>query len=100
MESKFHYNKEAMAFEIRKEYYNNRARWIARYTYKNALAVKKRMEAAGLWPSQIGQLEDLERVPSARLADRDRGAGTQLPFGDLLARHISSLERVFMVPVA
>ena len=96
MERRFYDDKEAMPPDKREEYYNERVRWVVEYAYKNAPAVREKLEQAGVHPSQISKVEDLQRIPITRVADLVEAQRVNPPFGGFLAVPANSLKRIFM----
>ncbi len=70
------YNKanETMTPKQRASYLNRKLKWIARYAYDHAPAMKEIMDNAGVKPSQIRTLKDLEKLP---ITMRDHLVGLQ-----------------------
>lgn len=92
------YNKtnETMTPKQRASYLNRKLKWIARYAYDHAPAMKEIMDNAGVKPSQIRTLKDLEKLP---ITMRDHLVGLQKknpPFGGFLGVPLHELGRVFI----
>lgn len=96
MEERFYDNKEAMSPKDREDYYNERVRWVIKHAYKNAPAVKEMLDQAGLQPSQIVNVEDLQMIPVTPAAELIEAQSTNPPFGGFLAVPANSLKRIFM----
>jgi phenylacetate-CoA ligase len=89
---------EAMPVEHRQHYYDQKIRETVRFAYKNAPAIKERMDRAGVKPSQIHTTKDLPRIP---FISRDEIIELQKknpPFGGLLAVPVDSLYKVLYSP--
>ena len=98
MKELFDRSKEVMPPEERTRYLDDKAKWIVDYAYRNAPGVKKRLDKAGVKPSQINCLKDLERIPvltKSELLDLQRA---NPPFGGFLAVPLETLRRVFISP--
>lgn len=54
---------ETMSPDERREYYDRKVRWVVEYAYKNAPAIRNKLDKAGINPSQISTVKDLERIP-------------------------------------
>ena len=86
--------KEGMPLEEREGYFNDRLRWIVEHAYKNAPAMRDKMDRAGVTPSQIRTIKDLENIPitsKEELRDMQRA---NPPFGGLLTVPVQSLRRI------
>ncbi len=89
---------QAMPLEERQRHYDRQVSQLVRFAYKNAPAVKAKMDKAGVKPEQIKTTADLELVP---ITTRDELIGMQkadLPFGGLLAMPRESLYRLLYSP--
>ena len=89
---------EAMSAEDRQQYYNKRVREAVRFAYKNAPAVKERMDRAGVKPSHIRTTRDLPRIPYISRDEVIELQAKQPPFGGLLAVPAESLYKVLFSP--
>ncbi|MFH1639469.1 MAG: hypothetical protein ABIB93_04050, partial [Chloroflexota bacterium] len=84
-EDKFCSSAKAMSAEDRQEYLNQNIKRIVTFAYENAPTIRKKLDKAGVKPSQIRTTKDLELIPSL---SRDGLIGLQEknpPFGGLLA---------------
>lgn len=84
MEKRFHDEREAMPAEERQRYFEGRLRETVSYAYKNAPAMKKKFDQAGVEPSTIRSIKDLEKLPITRKGDLLRLEKENPPFGGLL----------------
>ncbi len=73
-------------------------REIIDFAYKNSPAFKRRMDEAGLSPSDIRSIEDLQKIPVIRKDNLVEIQAQDPPFGGLLAVPPSSLKRIFQSP--
>lgn len=96
MERSFYDDKEAMPPDEREKYYNKKVRWVVEYAYKNAPAVREKLEQAGVHPSQVNKVEDLQRIPITSVANLIEAQRVNPPCGGYLAVPVNSLNRVFM----
>jgi len=93
-----YYNKinETMSAKKRASYLNQKLKWIAQYAYDHAPAMKEIMDNAGVKPSQIRTMKDLEKLP---ITMRDHLIGFQKkkpPFGGFLGVPLYKLGRIFV----
>jgi phenylacetate-CoA ligase len=89
---------ERMAPEERQKYVEERMREIVAYAYERAPAVKERFEKAGVKPSDIRTVKDLEKIPMLRKDDLIALQKANPPFGGYLAVPMDSLERIYQSP--
>ncbi|MFA5309769.1 MAG: AMP-binding protein [Dehalococcoidales bacterium] len=89
---------ETMAPAARRAYQEKRLSDHIAYTYRRAPAVKKLLDGAGLKPSQIKSVKDLEKLPVTRKTDLMEMQQASLPYGGVLTMPVASVERVFVSP--
>ena len=77
---------------------DQRARWIVDYGYKSAPAIKRRLDKAGVDPSRIRTVKDLERIPVLSKSELLELQRANPPFAEFLAVPIDTLKRVFVSP--
>jgi len=88
--------KETMSEKARASYANQKLKWIAKYAYDHAPAIKEVMERAGVKPSHIRTTKDLEKLP---ITMRDHLIDFQKkspPFGGFLGIPLHKLGRIFI----
>jgi phenylacetate-CoA ligase len=89
---------ERMTPKERQKYLEGRMREIVAYAYERAPAVKERFEKAGVKPSDIRTVKDLEKIPMLRKDDLIALQKANPPFGGYLAVPMDSLERIYQSP--
>lgn len=89
---------EAASLNKRLEYHNDRLRSIVVHAYANAPAFKKKMEEAGMLPSDIQSIDDLTKIPITSKEDLMKLQKTYPPFGGFLTVPIRQLKAVCMSP--
>ena len=89
---------EVMAADERASYQNQKLAQTVENAYKNAPAAKELLDAAGVKPSQIKTLKDLEKLPIIRKTDLIEMQKANPPYGGLLAIPPQDVERVFLSP--
>ncbi len=82
----------------REKYLNDRLRHIVKHAYDNAPTIKKKFDAAGVKPSDIRTIKDLEKVSITRKDEMMRLQSENPPFGGFLAVPLEKLEKVFISP--
>lgn len=96
MERRFYDDKEAMPLQQREEYYNKRLRKIVRYAYENAPAMKSKLDGAGIDPSGIRTIKDLEKIPITNKSELHKLQKKSPPFGGFLGIPTAKVTRVFV----
>ncbi len=91
-------SKETMSPEERERYLSQRLSEIVEYAYHNAPAVREKLDRAGVAPSQIRSLRDLERIPVTTKDELVRLQRANPPFGGFLTVPPESLQRIFFSP--
>jgi len=89
---------ERLPRDQREEWLNRRLASTVRFAYTHAEPVRRKFEAAGISPSQIRTLKDLERIP---VTTKDELVSLQKatpPFGGFLTVPVNSLSKVYMSP--
>jgi len=89
---------EKLSMEERRKYLEERLRHIIEFAYNNAPAVRDKMDRAGLKPSDIQSIKDLEKLPITRKEDIIALQKTNPPFGGLCTKPIEELDRIYMSP--
>ncbi len=91
-------SKEWMPPEERQRYLNEGLRKLVQQSYQSVPAVKAILDRAGIQPSEIRTIEDLEKVPVTRKDDFVKLQRENPPFGGFLGKPIESLKRISMAP--
>ena len=89
---------EIMDRKERAEELNRGLQQQVQYAYENAPAMKAKFDKAGVKPSNIRTVKDLEKLPVTRKDDIIDMRRENPPFGGLIAVPIEKLERVYMSP--
>ncbi|MBI2832621.1 MAG: AMP-binding protein [Chloroflexi bacterium] len=89
---------EIMSPEARVKYLNERLSRTVRHAYRHAPVVKLTFDKAGISPSQIRTVKDLERVPILRKTDLIELQRASPPYGGFLAIPPEDIDRVFISP--
>lgn len=89
---------ETMSSIKRDAYFKNRLAETVANAYKNAPAAKRILDNAGVSPSQIKTLKDLELLPVTRKADIIDMQKRYPPYGGFLCIPEDEVERVFVSP--
>lgn len=90
--------KEKMTPEERKQTLNRRLEKQLRFAYRNSSAVREMLDNAGISPSRIRTVEDLERLPVTTRDDLAELQRVRPPFGGFLAVPLTSLDRIYVSP--
>lgn len=59
----FNMAQETMPLDERKQYYQAKVQWVAKYAYENAPAITAKFDKAGVKPAEIRSVSDLQKVP-------------------------------------
>src|SRR4030042_1578449 len=89
---------ETMTAEARVKYLNQKLSDTVDNAYRNALAIKKLFDNAGVKPSQVRTIKDLEKLPITRKNDIIEMQKVNPPYGGLSAIPAADIERVFISP--
>jgi phenylacetate-CoA ligase len=84
--------------EVRRRRLGDNLRATVAHAYAQAPRVRKTMELAGLSPGDIGDLDDLPRIPITRKDALPAFQSEEPPFGGLLGVEAGKLARIFMSP--
>ncbi len=91
-------SKVRMAPEERERWLNQRLAEQVQFAYKNAPAIKEKFDKAGVSPSEIRTVKDLEKLPVTTKDELVKLQQANPPFGGFLAVPISSLNRIYVSP--
>lgn len=89
---------EKMSREERQKYLNGRLRELVAYAYEKAPAIKARFDKAGIAPSAVSGIKDLENLPILRKDELVELYKANPPFGGLVTVPMSDLKRVYVSP--
>jgi len=89
---------ERMPTPERVKHLEERMREIIVYAYEKAPAVKTRFSKAGVKPTEIRTINDLEKIPVLRKDDLIALQKADPPFGGYLAVPMHTLERIYQSP--
>jgi phenylacetate-CoA ligase len=91
-------SKEKMPPQERERWLNQRLAEQVQFAYKNAPAIKEKFDKAGVSPSEIRAVKDLEKLPVTTKDELVRLQQANPPFGGFLAAPLSSLNRIYVSP--
>ena len=94
----FHDPREAMAPEERRTLADEKVRWIVDHAYRNAPAVRAKMDAAGVSPGEVRSVEDLAKIPITSKEDLIRLQQESPPFGGFATVAPNRLSTLCMSP--
>lgn len=94
----FYDEMEIMPYKERQEYYRERVKWIVEHAYKYSSAIKAIMDEAGVNPTDIKSLKDLERIPITSKDDLVRLQKEVPPFGGFVTVPVNQLKSICMSP--
>ncbi|MBM4446648.1 MAG: phenylacetate--CoA ligase [Chloroflexi bacterium] len=89
---------EKMSRGERQKHLDEQLKWLVAYAYEKAPATKERFDKAGIVPSKVSGIKDLENLPLLRkdaLVDLYKA---NPPLGGLVTVPINELERVYVSP--
>ena len=89
---------ETISASEREDYQNRRLASHIERVYRLAPAVKKLFDGAGLQPSDVTTIQDLEKLPITRKPDLIEMQKASLPYGGVSAIPVEDVERVFVSP--
>lgn len=98
MKDEFYSPEEAMPAEERERYYQKKIRQVVRFAYDRAPAVRERLDKAGVKPSQIRTVKDLELIPFISREEIIELQKANPPYGGLLAVPVSRLYKIIYSP--
>jgi phenylacetate-CoA ligase len=89
---------EIMPVAEREEYLNQRLSNTIDHAYRHAPVVRQVLDKAGVSPTQIRTIKDLEKLPIIRKTDLIEMQRTNPPYGGFLAIPPEDVDRVFISP--
>ena len=89
---------EVMPAEAREKYLNQRLHQTVNHAYRHAPAVKGILDKAGVSPSRIMTVKDLEKLPITRKTDLIESQRAKPPYGGYLAIPPRDIDRIFISP--
>ena len=89
---------EKMPREERRKLLDEQLKWLVAYAYEKAPSTKKRFDAAGIVPSKVSGIRDLENLPLLRKDALIDLYKANPPLGGLVTVPITELERVYVSP--
>ena len=89
---------EKMSREERQKYLDGRLKDLVAYAYEKAPATKARFDKAGIAPSAVSGIKDLENLPILRKDELIELYKANPPFGGLVTVPMSDLKRVYVSP--
>ena len=87
-----------MTIEQRQNYLNKSLQELVAYAYKNAPAIKTRLGQAGINPTRVRSIDDLQALPVLRKDNLVELCKANPPFGGLITTSIQNLNRVYVSP--
>ncbi len=87
---------ETMSLETRRKHYDKKVRWVIDYAYENAPAIRDKFYKAGIKPSQIQSVKDLEKVPVTNKEELIELQKSNPPLGGLLAVPVEKVWKFFV----
>lgn len=94
----FYSSEKAMSPDERQEYLNQNIKRVVAFAYENAPAVRKRLDKAGVKPSQIATTKDLELIPFITRDEIIELQKDNPPFGGLLTVPLENVYKVVVSP--
>jgi phenylacetate-CoA ligase len=89
---------ETISPAVRHQYLNDKLVKTVRFAYSHSPLTKSIMDKAGVKPSQIRSMEDLQLLPVTRKNDLIEAQKLNPPFGGLLTVPAENVERIFISP--
>lgn len=96
MEKTYYDELETMPRKQKEKYYDEKVSWVVQHAYKYAPAIKAKMDHAGVSPSDIRTVRDLEKIPITRKDELVKMQKEDPPFGGLLAVPLNKLNSICM----
>ena len=90
--------REKMPRNERESWLNQKLSKQVKFAYKNAPAVREKFDKAGVSPSEIRTIKDLEKLPVTTKDELVKLQQANPPFGGFLAVPINKLNRIYVSP--
>lgn len=87
-----------MTSEERQKYLNSRLKELVAFAYEKAPTIKARIDKAGIKPSEVRSIKDLESMPVLRKDDLVGLYRANPPLGGLATMDLRDMERVYVSP--
>jgi len=91
-------SKEKMSPSERETTLNRRLAEQVQFAYNKAPAIRDKFDRAGVSPSAIGKVKDLEKLPVTTKDELVALQHAALPFGGFLAVPLNSMRRIYVSP--
>jgi phenylacetate-CoA ligase len=89
---------EKMSRRDRQKVLDEQLKWLVAYAYEKAPATKERFDKAGIVPSKVSGIKDLDNLPLLRKDELVDLYKANPPLGGLVTVPITELERVYVSP--
>jgi phenylacetate-CoA ligase len=89
---------EKMSQKERQKVLDEQLKWLVAYAYEKAPATRERLDKAGIVPSKVSGIKDLDNLPLLRKDELVDLYKTNPPLGGLVTVPITELERVYVSP--
>ena len=89
---------EKMSPKERQKVLDEQLKWLVSYAYEKAPSTKERFDKAGILPSKVSGIKDLENLPLLRKDELVDLYKAKPPLGGLVTVPITDLERVYVSP--
>ncbi|MBM4454644.1 MAG: phenylacetate--CoA ligase, partial [Chloroflexi bacterium] len=89
---------EKMSAGERRKYLDGRLKELIAYAYKKAPAIKARFDKAGISPTAVSGIKDLEKLPILRKDELIDLYKNNPPLAGLVTVPLEDLERVYVSP--
>src|SRR4030042_671715 len=89
---------EKMPHGKRQKVLDEQLRWLVGYAYEKAPSTKERFDKAGIVPSKVSGIKDLDNLPLLRKDELVDLYKANPPLGGLVTVPITELERVYVSP--
>ena len=89
---------EKLSHEERQKYLDERLKYLVALAYEKAPATKERLDKAGIAPSAVSGIKDLQNLPILRKDDLVELYKANPPFGGLVTIPVTEMERVYVSP--
>jgi phenylacetate-coenzyme A ligase PaaK-like adenylate-forming protein len=89
---------EKMSQKERQKVLDEQLKWLVAYAYEKAPSTRARFDAAGIIPTKVSGIKDLENLPLLRKDELVDLYKANPPLGGLVTVPITELERVYVSP--